>query len=84
MKRLIFTLLLVAFVCGMALAQAGVKRPDSFNYQSGIDAYNAEDFVKSLNFFDKELEQNPTNGYAMVWEVYIYEKYEKYGLIFKL
>lgn len=84
MKRLIFTLLLVAFVCGMALAQAGVKRPDSFNYQSGIDAYNAEDYVKSLEFFDKELEQNPTNGYAMVWEVYIYEQYEKYGLAMDL
>ena len=84
MKRLIFTLLLVVFVCGMAIAQAGVKRPDSFNYQSGIDAYNAEDFVKSLEFFDKELEQNPTNGYAMVWEVYIYEKYEKYGIAMDL
>ena len=84
MRRLIFTLLLVAFVCGMALAQAGVKRPDSFNYQSGIDAYNAEDYVKSLEFFDKELEQNPTNGYAMVWEVYIYEQYEKYGLAMDL
>lgn len=84
MKRLIFTLLLVVFVCEMAIAQAGVKRPDSFNYQSGIDAYNAEDFVKSLEFFDKELEQNPTNGYAMVWEVYIYEKYEKYGIAMEL
>lgn len=84
MKRLIFTWLLVFFACGMLMAQVGVKRPDSFNYQSGIDAYNAEDFVKSLEFFDKELEQNPTNGYAMVWEVYIYEKYEKYGIAMEL
>lgn len=84
MKRLIFTLLFVTFVCEMTMAQAGVKRPDSFNYQSGIDAYNAEDFVKSLEYFDKELEQNPKNGYAMVWEVYIYERYEKYGLAMDL
>lgn len=79
MKQYIILGLLLTTTFAVVFAQDNIKRPDSYNYQSGIDAYYEEDFQKSMDFFDKELKQNPKNGYAMLWEAYIYDRYEKYG-----
>jgi len=81
MKR-IQLLIAVVFTCYCTLfAQDNIKRPDTFNYQSGVDAYNEADYQKSMDFFDKELQQNPKNGYALLWKAYIYTQYEKYGQV---
>lgn len=79
MKKIILSFAIAVTGVVAVFAQDNIKRPDSYNYQSGIDAYYQEDYQKSMDFFDKELEQNPKNGYAMLWEAYIYDKYEKYG-----
>lgn len=77
MKTLFIILVLLA---SMPInAQENIKRPDSFNYQSGVDAYNEGDFKNSMDFFTKELQQNPKNGYAMLWQAYIYNHYDMYG-----
>ena len=75
---------LIAIAIGMAMtlhavAQENIKRPDSYNYQSGVDAYNEGDFKKSMDFFSRELQQNPKNGYAMLWQAYIYRQYDMHG-----
>ena len=62
-----------------ALAQTSVKRPDTYNYQLGIEAYNDGRFRDSFDYFEKELAQNPKNGYAMLWEAYIYDANKMYG-----
>ncbi len=49
-----------------ALAQTSVKRPDTYNYQLGIEAYNDGRFRDSFDYFEKELAQNPKDGYAML------------------
>ena len=79
MKKIITTLA-IAITSVVAFAQDDIKRPDSYYYQSGIEAYNQQDYEKSLEYFDKELQQNPKNGYAMLWEAYIYAGKEQYGL----
>lgn len=80
MKRYIIMLIVVAIATvSSVMAQSDIKRPDSYNYQSGVEAYNNKDYAKSMEFFDKELQQNPKNGYAMMWQAYIYSKYEMYG-----
>lgn len=62
-----------------ALAQTSVKRPVTYNYQLGIEAYNDGRFRDSFDYFEKELAQNPKNGYAMLWEAYIYDANKMYG-----
>lgn len=76
--RIILVLCCLLAACG-AVAQTNVKRPDSYNYQSGIEAYNDGRFRDSFDYFEKELAQNPKNGYAMLWEAYIYHASEMYG-----
>ncbi len=78
MKVLILSLII--FMASLpGHCQDNIKRPDSYNYQSGVDAYNEGDFKKSMDFFTKELQQNPKNGYAMLWQAYIYNQYDMYG-----
>lgn len=79
MKRYIILALLLSATFAAVSAQKDIKRPNTYNYQSGVTAYYDEDFQKSMEFFDKELEQNPKNGYAMLWEAYIHDRYEEYG-----
>lgn len=78
MKKLLLTILCVMSFFVSALAQNGVKRPDSYNYTKGVQAYNDGDYAKSLEYFEKELQANPKNGYAMLCESVIYEVYNKY------
>lgn len=60
-------------------AQTNVKRPDTYNYQLGIEAYKEGRYRDSFDYFEKELAQNPKNGYAMLWEAYIYHANKMYG-----
>lgn len=78
MKNLLLTILCVMSFFVSALAQNGVRRPDSYNYTKGVQAYNDGDYAKSLEYFEKELQANPKNGYAMLCESVIYEVYNKY------
>ena len=79
MKRYIIMLIVAIAMVSSVMAQSDIKRPDSYNYQSGVEAYNNKDYAKSMEFFDKELKQNPKNGYAMMWQASIYYKYDMYG-----
>lgn len=79
MKRIVITLVLALVSVSSTYAQNNIKRPDSYNYQSGIEAYQQENYQESMEFFDKELQQNPKNGYAMLWKACIYDIYDTYG-----
>ena len=78
MKKFTFILLL-SCIWNISFAQDNIKRPDTYNYQCGVEAYGKEDYASSMEFFNKELEVNPNNGYAMIWKSYIYDKFERYG-----
>lgn len=78
MKKIILLCVIFGWACSV-LAQDNIKRPESYNYQSGIDAYNQKDYSKSMEYFDLELQNNPNNGYAMLWEAYIYRNIGQNG-----
>lgn len=79
MKKFIISFVLAVVGAFPTFAQDNIKRPDSYNYQSGVEAYGQENYQQSMDFFDKELQQNPKNGYAMVWKACIYDIYDTYG-----
>lgn len=79
MKKTILSLCCSLMAASAVMAQGNVNRPQTYNYQSGIEAYQKENYKESFDYFEKELEQNPKNGYAMLWEAYVYHANEQYG-----
>ena len=65
MKRKLF-ILLVFIYAAMGWGQ-NVKRPDTYNYNRGIEALQNENYQEALDYLNKELVDNPKNGYAFVW-----------------
>lgn len=73
--------LLVFLFCGtmMTNAQNEIQRPNSYNYTKGIDLAHEGKTSEALECFEKELKDNPKNGYAYSWIGAIYLKMEEYG-----
>lgn len=79
MKRLLLTTIIVVLSAIQTFAQTDIKMPDSYNMQSGLKAYQDKDYAKCLEYMDKELEQNPKNGYAMLIKSFVYMTNEQAG-----
>ena len=58
-------MLFVSFTIGFA--QNSVKRPDSYNYSRGVEAIQKNNTEEALEYLNKELSENPKNGYAFAW-----------------
>ena len=56
-----------------------VKRPDSYNYSRGLEAVQKEQYQEALEYLNKEVAENPKNGYAFVWIAVIRDYGEEYG-----
>lgn len=44
-----------------------IKRPDSYNYNRGFEAYNGNDYDEAKKYFVLELKDNGKNGYAYMF-----------------
>lgn len=66
---LLTTMLCFAF---LVYADDNVKRPDSYNYNRALEEMNNNNLDEALNFFNKEVSDNPKNGYAYAWIGTIY------------
>ncbi len=56
-----------------------IKRPDTDNYIRGVEAIQNNNTEKALEYLNKELEDNPNNGYAWAW-IAVAQNYQKeYG-----
>ena len=79
MKKIIFlTLALLTCVC--VFPQSGIKRPDSYNYNRGLDEFKNENYDEALEYFQKEVSADAKNGYAYSWMALIYQSKEEYGM----
>ena len=77
MKRTILTL--TAILCCIIGFAKEPKRPDSYNYQRGCELINDEKLDEGMEFLNKELQQNPKNGYAYAWMASAMALEEEYG-----
>lgn len=67
-------------LCGIfAFAESNVKRPDTYNYNRGMEEYGKNNYDEALTYFNKEIESNPKNGYAYSWIATIRGYKEEYG-----
>ena len=78
MKRLLFVLSVMTWSIMWVNAQS-VKRPESYNYQRGLEAMQDEKRQEALGFFNKDLKENPQNGYSYSWIAMLRGQNEEYG-----
>ena len=64
MRHIILALFLVGV--SQMIAQ-NVKRPESYNYQRGLEAMQEEKIEEAIDYFNKDLQENPKNGYSYSW-----------------
>ena len=77
MKKLI-TLLFLS-ICITTINAQDIKRPDSYNYTRGVEAIQQENYQDAIDYLNKEIAENPKNGYAFAWIAAIRQHYEEYG-----
>lgn len=62
MKKVITTLVAIIMIAGTALAK--VNYTDTYNMNRAYEEAGKENYTGAIEFFDKEIKENPKNGYA--------------------
>lgn len=73
-----YLIVAMLFCCSIAFAQ-NVKRPDTYNYNRGVEAIQNNNTEEALEYLNKELNDNPDNGYALAWIALVRNYQEEYG-----
>ena len=63
MKKLVLTMM-VALMATMGVCAQKVKRPDTYNYNRGMELLDNGELDEGLEYLEKELADNPKNGYG--------------------
>lgn len=79
MKRLLSIMLLAAATTLTAQADKEIKRPDSYNYSRGVEAYDNDNTSEAIDYFNREIADNSKNGYAYMYLSDIYRQQEEPG-----
>ena len=78
MKLKIFVALYILLNVASVFAQ-NVKQPDSYNYQHGVEALKKGDNQEALIYLNKDIEENPENGYSFAMIAIIRYAEKEYG-----
>ncbi|MBR6284571.1 MAG: tetratricopeptide repeat protein [Muribaculaceae bacterium] len=78
MKHRIIATLLVALTTLTIIAK-DIKRPESYNYQRGVELYGEKEYDQAIEYLNKELAENPKNGYASLFLGLIAVDQEHFG-----
>ena len=70
MRKLI-SIVLFAVCCGNMWAGEEIKRPESYKYLRGLEAMQNEDVAEALDYFEKDIQDYPKNGYSYSWIAYL-------------
>ena len=56
-----------------------IKRPDSYNYNRGVEAISKNNTEEALDYLNKEIQEHPDNGYAFAWIALVRNYNEEFG-----
>ena len=76
--KIIATLVCIFLYTTLACAQ-GYKRPESYNYQRGVEAIQNENPQEALEYLNKDIAENPKNGYSFSWIAMLRLQNEEFG-----
>lgn len=79
MRQLFALLFAFIFLSCFAQDKNTPVRPDTYNYRRGMEALQNRNNEEALEFLNKEIEENPKNGYAYFWIAMIRAQQEEYG-----
>lgn len=77
MKKITLIMFSLIIACS-AIAQED-KRPTSYNYQRGVEAIQKQDLQEALEYFNKDLQEDPKNGYSYSWIAMIRNNSQDFG-----
>lgn len=60
-------------------AKPETRRPSSYAFTRGVEAFNNDDYQEAFDWFKKELQDNPNNGYAHLYISALQYGNEEYG-----
>lgn len=78
MKKLLFALSFVVWVTGCVNGQ-NIKRPESYNYLRGVEAIQNKKSEEALEYLNKDIAENPKNGYSYSWVAVLRLENEELG-----
>ena len=78
MKKVVVAMM-VALMTTVSVCAQKVKRPDTYNYNRGMELLDNGELDEGLEYLEKELADNPKNGYAYSWMAAVYVEKEQYG-----
>ena len=78
MKKLVVAMM-VALMATMSVCAQRVKRPDTYNYNRGMELLENDELDEGVEYLFKEIADNPKNGYAYNWIAAVYLGKEEYG-----
>lgn len=78
MKKVVVAMV-VALMATVSVCAQKVKRPDTYNYNRGLELLQNGELDEGLEYMNKELAENPKNGYAYSWMAAVYVEQEEYG-----
>lgn len=78
MKRIIFILVAVLSCYSAAFAKQP-QEPSSYNYMRGKELINNREYSDGVEMLQKELADNPKNGYAYMWLTFAYLNQDEIG-----
>jgi len=78
MKKVVVAMM-VALMTTVSVSAQKVKRPDTYNYNRGVELVQNNELDEGLKYLEAELEANPKNGYAYSWIAISYVEKEQYG-----
>lgn len=64
---------------GTIVEAQNFKRPDSYNYTRGVEAIQNNNVEEAIDYLNKEISDNPSNGYAFAWIAVVRNYQEEYG-----
>ncbi len=79
MKRRKVVFMVISFVCAITCSGQTQKRPEGYNYLRGVEAVQNENYQEALDFLNKDITENPKNGYSYSWVAMIRMENEEYG-----
>jgi clan AA aspartic protease (TIGR02281 family) len=81
MKKISFAVILFTifgFTLGAAAGQKN-QEPDTYNYRRGVEAFQNNKTQEALDYFNKEISENPRDGYAYYYIAVLHFGDNDYG-----
>ena len=77
--KYVLSILLLFVSISVSADDKKLDRPTSYNYMRGVEAIQNENLEEAIDYFKKDLQENPKNGYSFSWIAMLRAYEEDYG-----